>query len=428
MKTVNYYQLPLNGSIRVPGDKSISHRSVMLGAVARGVTKVEHFLPGEDCLSTISCFEKMGVTIDRDGENVIINGAGWDGLKEPKEILDVGNSGTTTRLLLGVLAGIPFHACLIGDESISKRPMKRVTEPLRMMGAKIDGREEGQYTPLTVRGGSLQGINFHSPVASAQVKSSILLAGLNSDGETTVSEPHQSRDHTERMLKAFGVRVDVQENTISVKGGQELRATSIYVPGDISSAAFFLVAGAIVPNSVLILENVGINPSRTGIIDVLQKMGATFSLQNIREKNFEPFADLHISTSNLQGIEISGELIPRLIDEIPIIALLATQAEGITVIKDASELKVKETNRIDTVVNELSKLGANINATEDGMIINGKCNLKASNVSSHGDHRIGMMLAIASFIAEGNMSIEDTEAISVSYPSFFEHIDLLTTK
>ncbi len=428
MKTVNYYQLPLNGSIRVPGDKSISHRSVMLGAVARGVTKVEHFLPGEDCLSTISCFEKMGVTIDRDGENVIINGAGWDGLKEPKEILDVGNSGTTTRLLLGVLAGIPFHACLIGDESISKRPMKRVTEPLRMMGAKIDGREEGQYTPLTVRGGSLQGINFHSPVASAQVKSSILLAGLNSDGETTVSEPHQSRDHTERMLKAFGVRVDVQENTISVKGGQELRATSIYVPGDISSAAFFLVAGAIVPNSVLILENVGINPSRTGIIDVLQKMGATFSLQNIREKNFEPFADLHISTSNLQGIEISGELIPRLIDEIPIIALLATQAEGITVIKDASELKVKETNRIDTVVNELSKLGANIKATEDGMIINGKCNLKASNVSSHGDHRIGMMLAIASFIAEGNMSIEDTEAISVSYPSFFEHIDLLTTK
>ncbi|MFZ3588667.1 3-phosphoshikimate 1-carboxyvinyltransferase [Bacillus sp. DJP31] len=428
MRTMSYFRRPLKGHIQVPGDKSISHRAVMLGAVADGVTTVEHFLPGEDCLSTISCFEKMGITIHRNGENVTVDGSGWNGLLEPKEILDVGNSGTTTRLLLGILAGLPLHACLIGDESISMRPMKRVTNPLRKMGAKIDGREDGQFTPIASRGGSLQGIDFHSPVASAQVKSAILLAGLNANGKTTVTEPHQSRDHTERMLQAFGVTIEVEGNTISLSGGQQLTATSIYVPGDISSAAFLLVAGAIVPNSEIVVKNVGINPSRTGIIDVLQQMGATISIQNKREKNFEPFADLHISTSNLNGIEIGGELIPRLIDEIPIIALLATQAQGTTIIKDASELKVKETNRIDTVVKELSKLGANIIATEDGMIIKGKSSLHAAAVQSHGDHRIGMMLSIASFVANGEMSIEDTEAIAVSYPSFFEHIESLIMK
>ncbi len=428
MRKVNYFLRPLRGNIHVPGDKSISHRAVMLGSVAKGVTTVENFLPGEDCLSTISCFEKMGVDIVRNSESVTVNGAGWDGLSEPSEILDVGNSGTTTRLLLGILAGLPFHACLIGDESISKRPMKRVSGPLREMGAKIDGRENGQFTPLSIRGGTLQGIDYISPVASAQVKSSILLAGLNTGGKTTVTEPHQSRDHTERMLQAFGVSIEVEGNTISVTGGQQLTATSIYVPGDISSAAFFLVAGAIVPNSELVLKNVGINPSRTGIIDVLQRMGASISIHNRRERNFEPFADLHISTSNLNGIEIGGELIPRLIDEIPIIALLATQAKGTTIIKDAGELKVKETNRIDTVVNELSKLGANIIATEDGMVIKGNSSLMASTVHSHGDHRIGMMLSIASFIAKGEMSIQDSEAIAVSYPTFFEHIESLINK
>lgn len=426
MKKINYYNSTLNGEIHVPGDKSISHRAVMFGAIANGTTKVEHFLPGEDCLSTISCFEKMGVIIQRDGENVTVNGNGFEGLIEPTDILDVGNSGTTTRLLLGILAGLPFHACLIGDASIAKRPMKRVTNPLREMGAKIDGREDGQFTPLSIRGGNLQSLNYQSPVASAQVKSAILLAGLNGEGVTTVTEPHQSRDHTERMLQAFGVNVQVEGNTVSVEGNQQLHATSIFVPGDISSAAFFLVAGAIAPNSSIVLKNVGINPSRTGIIEVLEKMGANLRVENKREENFEPFADLYISTSELKGIEISGDIIPRLIDEIPIIALLATQAEGTTVIKDASELKVKETNRIDTVVNELSKLGAVIEGTDDGMIIHGrKSALHGAEVNSHGDHRIGMMLAIASIISQGDMQIEDTEAIAVSYPTFFEHIDAL---
>jgi 3-phosphoshikimate 1-carboxyvinyltransferase len=428
MKKLNYFQSPLNGELQVPGDKSISHRAVMLGAVADGKTTIEHFLPGDDCLSTIDCFEKMGVEIHRNGEDVTVNGVGWNGLVEPKHILDVGNSGTTTRLLLGILAGLPLHACLIGDDSIAKRPMKRVTNPLREMGAEIDGREDGQFTPLSIRGGNLRGMNYQSPVASAQVKSAILLAGLNGDGVTTVEEPHQSRDHTERMLQAFGVSIEVDGFSVSVKGGQSLTGTPIYVPGDISSAAFFLVAGAIIPNSEITLKNVGINPSRTGIINVLQQMGATITIKNKNEKNYEPFADLHITTSNLKGIEISGELIPRLIDEIPVIALLATQAEGTTIIKDASELKVKETNRIDTVVNELSKLGADIKATEDGMIIRGKKRLTASTVNSHGDHRIGMMLAIASFISQGEMLIEDTDAINVSYPTFFEHIESISNR
>ncbi|MBM7661260.1 3-phosphoshikimate 1-carboxyvinyltransferase [Bacillus mesophilus] len=426
MKKVNFYQTRLQGEIHVPGDKSISHRAVMLGSIANGTTTVEHFLPGEDCLSTISCFEKMGVEIQRNGEQVTVWGNGFKGLVEPKEILDVGNSGTTTRLLLGILAGIPFHSCMIGDSSIAKRPMKRVTNPLRDMGAKIDGREDGQFTPLSIRGGNLKGITYQSPVASAQVKSSILLAGLNGNRSTTVTEPHQSRDHTERMLQAFGVSIEVKGTSVTVKGGQELTSTSIYVPGDISSAAFFLVAGAIVPDSEIVLKNVGINPTRTGIIDVLQQMGATIRIENEREENFEPFADLYIQTSELHGIEVGGELIPRLIDEIPIIALLATQAEGTTIIKDASELKVKETNRIDTVVNELTKLGAKIEATDDGMIIYGKSKLHGAEVSSHGDHRIGMMLAIASFVSEGELQIEDTEAIAVSYPSFFEHIESLS--
>jgi 3-phosphoshikimate 1-carboxyvinyltransferase len=428
MRKLNYNGHPLNGAIQVPGDKSVSHRAVMFGSIAKGKTTIEHFLPGEDCLSTISCFQKMGVDIQRDEDSVVVHGEGWEGLKEPSEILDVGNSGTTTRLLLGILAGLPFHSCLIGDESISKRPMRRVTAPLREMGAKIDGREEGQYTPISIRGGNLQGIDYHSTVASAQVKSAILLAGLNGKGTTTVTEPHQSRDHTERMLQAFGVKVQVEGNAVSVVGGQSLTSSSIFVPGDISSAAFFLVAGAITPGSHIILKNVGINPSRTGIIDVLQRMGADIVVQNQNERNYEPFADIHISTSSLKGIEISGDLIPRLIDEIPVIALLATQAEGTTIIKDASELKVKETNRIDTVVGELLKLGANIEATEDGMIIHGGSPLSSTSVSSHGDHRIGMMLSIASFISSGEMTIENTEAIAVSYPTFFEHIEELTKK
>jgi 3-phosphoshikimate 1-carboxyvinyltransferase len=415
----------LTGSIQVPGDKSISHRAVMFGSIAHGTTTVSNFLLGEDCLSTISCFQKLGVNIEQKGDQITIEGKGLDGLIEPTDILNVGNSGTTARLMLGILASAPFHSCVIGDESIAKRPMSRVTVPLRQMGAQIDGRKNGEFTPLSIRGGQLQPIEYRSPVASAQVKSAILLAGLHADGTTSVTEPYKSRDHTERMLKAFGAELHVDGLTISVKGKQQLIGTHIDVPGDISSAAFFLAAGTIVPDSHIVLENVGINPTRTGIIDVLKAMGANISLENVNDSAFEPTANITVSTSSLRGTEIGGELIPRLIDEIPIIALLATQAEGTTIIRDAKELKVKETNRIDTVVNELKKLGADIEATEDGMIIHGKTKLKGNIVNSYGDHRIGMMLSIAACIAEGEMLLENAQAIAVSYPSFFDHLDLL---
>lgn len=416
----------LQGEISIPGDKSISHRAVMFGAMAEGKTTINHFLAGEDCLSTISCFEKMGVSIKREDEYVEVEGKDIEGLSEPASILDVGNSGTTTRLMLGILAGVPFHTSLIGDESIAKRPMSRVTVPLRSMGAKIDGREHGQYTPLSTRGGALKAIHYHSPVASAQVKSAILLAGLHAEGTTKVTEPFTSRDHTERMLRAFGVDVEVDGTTVSIEGGQSLRGTDVYVPGDISSAAFFLVAGAIVPNSRIVLKNVGLNPTRTGIIDVLQQMGARLTISNERIQNGEPIGDLTIETSQLKGIEIGGDVIPRLIDEIPVIALLATQANGKTVIKDAEELKVKETNRIDTVATELSKLGASVTPTADGLIIEGKAALKSGEVDSYGDHRIGMMLAVAAAIATGEVTLMRSEAIHVSYPTFFEDLDKLS--
>lgn len=418
----------LNGTLRVPGDKSISHRAVMLASLAKGTTTIEGFLLGEDCLATIECFKKMGVEIEQVGEKVTVIGKGYDGLQEPEEILDVGNSGTTVRLMLGILATLSFHTVVIGDESIAKRPMSRVTIPLREMGAQIDGRAQGNLTPLSVRGGQTKGIHYESKVASAQVKSAILLCGLQSEGETSVDEPHISRDHTERMLSAFGVDVQREGTKVTVRGGGTLTAGHIVVPGDISSAAFFLAAGAIVPESKIELENVGMNPTRTGIIDVLEQMGAKLEIKNERVVNAEPIADLTISTSELKGIDISGAIIPRLIDEIPIIALMATQAEGTTVIKDAEELKVKETNRIDTVVEELTKLGANIEATDDGMIIHGKTSLKGGNVSSYGDHRIGMMLAIAGCIASGDVAISQAESIAISYPNFFEHLTMLQGK
>lgn len=294
----------LNGKIVVPGDKSISHRSVMFGAIAEGTTKVSNFLLGEDCLSTIACFQKLGVQIEQSGNDVTIYGKGLANLQEPKEVLDVGNSGTTIRLMLGILANTPFHSTIIGDASIGKRPMKRVTDPLSKMNAQIDGRENGQYTPLSIRGGKVKGMHYHSPVASAQVKSAVLLAGLQGEGVTTVTEPMQSRDHTERMLRAFGCTVDVNGRTVSLQGGQQLKGADIEVPGDVSSAAFFLVAGAIVQNSKLVLENVGLNPTRTGILDVLTKMGALISINHIRNEEFEPCGDITIETSKLKGIEI----------------------------------------------------------------------------------------------------------------------------
>ncbi|MFC0189328.1 3-phosphoshikimate 1-carboxyvinyltransferase [Fictibacillus aquaticus] len=410
----------LIGTVDVPGDKSISHRAVMFGSIAEGVTTVKGFLPGEDCLSTISCFQKLGVSIQRDEDSVTIEGKGIQGLQEPTEVLDVGNSGTTIRLMLGILSNTPFHSVIIGDSSIGKRPMKRVTGPLRQMGAVIDGREEGNLIPISIRGGRTKGIIHESAVASAQVKSAVLLSGLTAEGETTVKEPHKSRDHTERMLKDFGVITTSTENTVTIRSGQALKATHIQVPGDISSAAFFLVAGAIVPGSEITLTKVGMNPTRTGIIDALQAMGADITITNEVKDAGEPYADLIIKHSSLKGTEISGDLIPRLIDEIPVIALAATQAEGTTVIKDAAELKVKETNRIDTVVRQLAAMGADIEATDDGMIIHGKTPLNGTEADSFGDHRIGMMLAVASLIAGGETVINNSEAAAVSYPGFYD--------
>ncbi|KZE66082.1 3-phosphoshikimate 1-carboxyvinyltransferase [Fictibacillus phosphorivorans] len=417
--------LALNGTITVPGDKSISHRAVMFGSIADGQTTINGFLTGEDCLSTISCFKKLGVHIQQDGEKVTVEGKGLAGLNPSSEDLYVGNSGTTIRLMLGILANTPFTSTLTGDDSIAKRPMNRVTQPLMQMGALIDGNDSGNKVPLQIQGGRTKGIQYTSPIASAQVKSAIILAGLEGEGITSVKEPVKSRDHTERMLEAFGVKVENDGLTVSVEGGQKLTGTHIEVPGDISSAAFFIVAGAIVPNSEITLKKVGLNPTRTGILDVLEAMGADVSYENVNHDASEPYGDLLIKTSSLKGTTIKGDLIPRLIDEIPIIALAATQAEGQTIIQDAHELRVKETDRIKTVVNELKKMGADIEATEDGMIINGKTPLHGASVQSYGDHRIGMMLSIASCIAEGETTLTNSEAIAVSYPTFFEQLKTL---
>lgn len=422
IQNVKKKQHGLVGTMTVPGDKSISHRAVMMGSMAKGKTVIDGFLPGEDCIHTIHCFRKMGVNIVQHGEHVVIEGNGIEGLREPSSVLELGNSGTTIRLLSGVLSGLPFHTVLQGDASLAKRPMDRIVEPLTLMGAKIDGRQNGMYPPLSIRGGNLRAIDYESPVASAQVKSAILLAGLGATGTTSVTEQNLSRDHTERMLEAFGVNVDKNGNNVAIEGKQSLTGTTIKVPGDMSSAAFFLVAGAIIPNSHMKIMNVGMNPTRTGIVDVLQKMGASLTITNQEENSFEPSADMHIKSSALRGIEIGGDIIPRLIDEIPIIALAATQAEGKTVIKDAEELKVKETNRIDTVATELNKMGAHIEPTGDGLMIHGPTKLKGTTVNSHGDHRIGMMLAIAGCIAEGETMVENSDAIHISYPNFFDNL------
>ncbi len=422
---LNYRQSSLQGEITVPGDKSISHRSVMFGSIAKGKTTVNGFLLGEDCLSTIDCFKKLGVHIEVDGTNVTIESPGMENWMEPKEVLYTGNSGTTTRLMLGILSGTNLHTVMTGDASIGKRPMRRVADPLRLMGAQIAGRENGQFTPLAIQGSPLKAIDYKMPVASAQVKSAILLAGLRAEGTTIVREREVSRDHTERMLRQFGADISVEDGVISFEGGQALTGTHVNVPGDISSAAFFLVAGAITENSRIVMNNVGVNETRDGIIEVLQNMGAQMTIEIDDEKAAEPTATITIETSQLQGTTISGAIIPRLIDEIPIIALLATQAKGKTIIKDAEELKVKETNRIDAVVNELKKLGANIEATDDGMIIEGPTALHGATLKTYGDHRIGMMGAVAALIAEGKVELDDSECIAVSYPNFFEHVESL---
>lgn len=413
---------PLHGTIEIPGDKSISHRAVIFGSLANGTTKISNFLDGEDCMRTIHAFQEMGVSIDCKGTDVIIKSEGISGLKEPKNPLYFGNSGTTARLMLGLLAGLPFFSTAYGDPHLTKRPMDRVVVPLEKMGAKFDGRENGSYLPMAIRGQKLSGITYEMPIKSAQVKSAVLLAGLLADGKTSVIEKTVTRDHTENMLRAFGADIETEGNRVTINGGTPLNAADVTVPGDISSAAFFLAAAAIVPGSVLTLKRVGLNQTRTGILDVLQQMGAQFTINHKNETGGEIFGDITIHSNSLKGVTIEGEIIPRLIDEIPIIALIATQAEGKTVIKDAEELRVKETDRISAVTDVLSTLGANIEETEDGMIIHGKANLNGGHVKSYSDHRIAMMAAIASLISEKPVTIDDVSSVNISYPAFFEHL------
>ncbi|MBC2019913.1 3-phosphoshikimate 1-carboxyvinyltransferase [Listeria booriae] len=411
----------LNGTIRVPGDKSISHRSIMFGALANGTTTVSNFLKGEDCLSTIGVFRALGVRIEEFPDKIVVHGTGWDGLKRPDETLDVGNSGTTIRLMLGILAGRPFDATLEGDASIAKRPMGRVMLPLREMGAIFEAKD-ANFAPVKVTGTKLQPMTYTLPVASAQVKSAIIFAALQADGETTIIEKEKTRDHTEQMIRQFGGAITTDGLTIHVNGGQEFQGQNVVVPGDISSAAFFIVAGLIIPNSKIRLENVGLNPTRTGIIDVVKEMGGKITVEQTSKAGDEPAGTVIVETSDLKGIEICGDIIPRLIDELPVIALLASQATGQTVIKDAEELKVKETNRIDAVVTELSKMGVALVGTDDGMIIEGNQTLHGATVQSYGDHRMGMMLQIAALLADSDVTLEKAEAINVSYPSFFEDV------
>jgi len=415
----------LKGTIRVPGDKSISHRSIIFGSLATGETKVYDILRGEDVLSTIQVFRDLGVTIQDDGDVIRIQGVGFQGLQAPTSPLDMGNSGTSIRLISGVLAGQDFSVTMVGDDSLSKRPMDRVAIPLRQMGVEIAGQGERDCPPLHEKGThQLQPIHYRLPVASAQVKSALIFAALQAEGESTIIEKEKTRDHTEDMIRQFGGEIQVDGKTIRIQGGQEFQGQTVIVPGDISSAAFWLVAGLILPDSVIKIENVGINQTRTGILEVIQEMGGDLTMEDRDEKAVS--ASLTVKTSSLKGIRIDGELIPRLIDELPIIALLATQANGQTVIADAEELRVKETDRIQVVADSLNAMGANVVPTEDGMIITGPTPLHGADLETFGDHRIGMMAAIAALlVSEENVMLDRAEAINTSYPSFFEDLETL---
>ncbi|MCY7210308.1 3-phosphoshikimate 1-carboxyvinyltransferase [Streptococcus sp. IsoGale021] len=413
----------LAGCIRVPGDKSISHRSIMFGSLAKGVTTVHDILRGEDVLSTMQVFRDLGVQIEDDGNVVTIHGVGFAGLQAPTNKLNMGNSGTSIRLISGVLAGQDFAVEMFGDDSLSKRPMDRITVPLRQMGVQIAGRTNRDLPPLTIHGNkNLQPIHYTLPVASAQVKSALIFAALQAQGESVIVEKEMTRNHTEDMIKQFGGQISVNGKEIRIQGGQEFTGQNVLVPGDISSAAFWIVAGLIIPNSKIILENVGINETRTGILDVVKAMVGNINLSNI--DRVTKSATITIETSELVGTEIGGEIIPRLIDELPIIALLATQAKGQTVIRDAEELKVKETDRIQVVADALNSMGADITPTEDGMIIKGKTSLHGAKVHTFGDHRIGMMTAIAALLVnDGQVELVRAEAINTSYPNFFADLE-----
>lgn len=407
----------INGELVIPADKSISHRSIMFGAISKGTTIVNNFLKAEDCLSTIAVFKQLGVRITEKNEQIMIEGKGFEGLTAPSSRLDAGNSGTTMRLVLGILAGCPFTSEIAGDASLNRRPMERVMKPLREMGADLQGTAEAEFPPLKVTGNTLRGIEYHMPIASAQVKSAILFAALQAEGTTKIIEKEQSRNHTEEMIKQFGGKIQVEGKEILVAGPQQLIGQEVTVPGDISSAAFYLVAASILANSEVLLKQVGINPTRTGILDVLMQMGANIEERQLDEQN--QAADLIVRSAQLHACEIQGEIIPRLIDELPIIALAATQATGTTIIRDAQELKVKETNRIDATAEELTKMGANIEPTEDGLIIHGPTPLHGATVDSHGDHRIGMMLQIAALLTAEPVELLNPEAVNISYPEFF---------
>lgn len=416
----------LIGTVKVPSDKSISHRSIMFGAIAQGKTTIRNFLRGDDCLSTLKAFRLLGVPIEDDGETITVHGVGFEGLTAPSQPIDIGNSGTSIRLILGILAGRPYTTTLFGDHSIAKRPMNRVMIPLNQMGAECQGKEGSQFPPITIQGNpQLTPIHYEMPVASAQVKSAILFAALQANGESIIIEKEKTRDHTEDMIRQFGGEISVIDKEIRLSGPQNFTGQKLTIPGDISSAAFFLVAGLIIPDSQIALQNVGLNPTRTGIIDVIKAMNGKITIEEMGNQENKA-GTLIVETSDLQATEIGGEIIPRLIDELPIIALLATQAQGKTMIRDAEELKVKETNRIDAVATELTKMGAQIEPTEDGLIIHGPTPLKGACVTSYGDHRIGMMLQIAALLVEdGSVILEKSEAISVSYPTFFDDLNKL---
>ncbi len=415
----------INGELTVSGDKSISHRSVMLGSLAKGTTEVTGFLQGADCLSTISCFSKMGIDIiNKQDGTVVICGKGMRGLEAPGDTLDVGNSGTTTRLMSGILAAQTFSSRVNGDASIQRRPMKRIMTPLAMMGADIRSELGNDCAPLIIKGTNLKGISYVSPVASAQVKSAILFAGLYAEGETSVTEPVLSRNHTELMLQEFGVDIKSEGTMVTIAPAKELLAKKVNVPGDISSAAYFMVAAAITPNSCVTIKNVGINPTRDGIIRVMKMMGAEISVEHV-SKTGEPTADITVRTSELKGCVVGGDIIPTLIDEIPAIAVLACFAKGETIIKDAEELKVKESNRIDVMVSNLKAMGADIEEAEDGMIINGGKCLHGSYIDSKLDHRIAMSFAVAAMNADGETEIGGFECVDISYPAFYNDLNRL---
>lgn len=415
----------LKGSLQIPGDKSISHRAVMIGSLAKGKTRIANFLNGEDCLRTIEIFKQFGVDIMIDNTDVVINSSGYNNFIEPNQPLYFGNSGTTARLMLGILAGLPFHTVVYGDKHLTERPMDRVVLPLRKMSAQIDGRKEGLFLPLAIRGKKLNSIDFKIPVKSAQVKSALIFASLFTNNASNLTEKTLTRDHTENMLNAFGAEVKTNDLDINIQPNPDLVSKDIKVPGDISSAAFLIVAGALVPDSNITLLNVGLNASRTGLLDVLDAMGADISISNITTENDEKSGDITVKYKELNSTVIEGELIPKLIDEIPILALLATQASGKTIIKDAEELRIKETDRIKAVFETLKTLGANVTETKDGLIIEGKSVLNGGEIKSYGDHRMAMMGIIASLITTSDVTLDSVSSIKISYPTFIDDLNSL---